>query len=138
MTLISTSSKSRCRDNKIRHQLLDLKIQQQKAEKDKFLPSNHVLNLGSGGVCGGRGGGIGAGLKEDFEVSGVTKKADPRCWITKLPRLSKLEHQLLRRMLRTSAYQSHFTGQRHCRRQGIPSNHVLVHYQGTSLTITRS
>ncbi|RZC93227.1 hypothetical protein C5167_029300 [Papaver somniferum] len=43
MTLISTSSKSRCRDNKIRHQLLDLKIQQQKAEKDKFLPSNHVL-----------------------------------------------------------------------------------------------
>ncbi|KAI3909928.1 hypothetical protein MKW98_012982 [Papaver atlanticum] len=51
---------------------------------------------------------------------------------------SGLEHQPLRRRLRRSAHQSHFTGQRHCRRQGTPSTHVLVHHQGTSLTITRS
>ncbi|KAI3916933.1 hypothetical protein MKW98_014394, partial [Papaver atlanticum] len=65
----------------------------------------------------------------------LLRRLTPRCWLTKLPRL---EHQPLRRRLRRSAHQSHFTGKIHCRRQGTPSTHVLVHYQGTSLTITRS
>ncbi|XP_026434331.1 uncharacterized protein LOC113331903 [Papaver somniferum] len=70
------------------------------------------------------------------ETIATSKKADSQVQASKACQAVKAGISTIKKAAKKIRTSVTFTGQRHCRRQKTPSTHILVHHQGTSLTIT--